>query len=302
MGLLRPRSRAVPPAEVSAQADQLQALFARAETALAPEANSGASVFVGALAILLREGLEALLIVIAMIGFLRKAERRDMLRWVHIGWIGALVAGFATWWAASSFLIISNASRELTEGFGSLIAAAILLFVGVWMHGKAQAGAWQVYVREKLDKALTRGSAWFLFFLAFIAVYREVFETIIFFAAMGGEGNGGALAAGIALGVALLALTAWAMLRLSARLPIAKFFQYSAALIAVLAVVLAGKGVKALQEAGLLGVHPFEAIGWARSPLLGIYPTLETALAQAAMIGLLVAGYLYANRKAPAAA
>ena len=116
---------------------------------------------------------------------------------------------------------------------------------------------------------------------------------------MGGQGNGAALAGGIAVALALLALIAWAMLRLSARLPIGKFFAYSAALIAVLAVVLAGKGVAALQEAGMLGVSPLS--GWPRSPMLGVYPTLETLLAQAAMIALLVAGFLYTNRK-PAAA
>jgi high-affinity iron transporter len=301
MGRLRAAiARGAPGEEIAAEAERIQALFTRAEAALAPEAGSAASIFLGALAILLREGLEALLIVVAMIGFLRKAERRDMLAYVHIGWIGALVAGAATWWAATSFITISGAGRELTEGFGSLLAAFILLIVGVWMHGKAQAGAWQAYVRDKLGKALTKGSAWFLAFLAFIAVYREVFETIIFFAAMGGEGNGAALAGGIAVGVALLALIAWAMLRLSARLPIAKFFQYSAALIAVLAVVLAGKGVAALQEAGMLGVQPLA--GFPRSPLLGIYPTVETLLAQGATVLLLAAGFLWTNRKAPATA
>ncbi|HYI49873.1 MAG TPA: cytochrome c/FTR1 family iron permease [Allosphingosinicella sp.] len=298
MGRLRAAiARGAPVEEVAAEVERIQSLYTRAEAALAPEAGSAASTFLGALAILLREGLEALLIVIAMIGFLRKAERRDMLAYVHIGWVGALVAGVATWWAASRFITISGAGRELTEGFGSLLAALILLFVGVWMHGKAQAGAWQAYVRDKLDKALTKGSAWFLAFLAFIAVYREVFETIIFFAAMGGEGNGGALIGGIAVGVALLALIAWAMLRLSARLPIGKFFQYSSVLIALLAVVLAGKGVAALQEAGMLAVHPLA--GFPRSPLLGIYPTVETLLAQAAAIVLLVAGFLWTHRKAP---
>ncbi len=301
MGRLRAAiARGAPVEEVAGQADALQALFARAESALAPEAGGAASTFLGALAILLREGLEALLIVVAMIGFLRKAERRDLLRYVHAGWAGALLAGFLTWWAATGFLTISGASRELTEGFGSVLAAAILLFVGVWMHGKAQAGAWQAYVRDRLDAALSRGSSWFLFFLAFLAVYREVFETIIFFAAMGAEGNGVALAAGIALGAALLALIAWAMLRLSARLPIAKFFQYSAALIAVLAVVLAGKGVAALQEAGMLGVSPLA--GWPRSPMLGLFPTVESMAAQAAMLALLAAGFLWTNRRTPAPA
>jgi high-affinity iron transporter len=301
MGQLRAAiARGAPPAEVNARAEQLQALFSRAESALAPEASDGASTFLGALAILLREGLEALLIVVAMIGFLRKAERRESLKYVHVGWIGALVAGAATWWAATNLITISGAGRELTEGFGSLLAAVILLFVGVWMHGKAQAGAWQAYVREKLDRALGRNSAWFLFLLAFVAVYREVFETIIFLAAMGGQGNGAAMAGGVALAVVLLGLVAWIMLRLSRALPIAKFFRYSAILIAVLAVVLAGKGVAALQESGMIGVSPLAH--FPRSPMLGIHPSLETVGAQLAMIVLLVAGYLYANRKAPVAA
>jgi high-affinity iron transporter len=281
--------------EVSRRAAALQILFDEAEGALAPEAGGGTSTFVGAFAILLREGLEALLIVVAMITFLIRAERRDLLRWVHAGWAGALAVGVATWWAATNLITISGAGRELTEGFGSLLAAAVLLFVGIWMHGKAQAGAWQAYVKVKLDKALARGSAWFLFSLAFVAVYREVFETILFFAAMGAEGNGLALAGGVAAGGALLALTAWAMLRFSAKLPIAKFFAYSAALIAVLAVVLTGKGFAALQESGLIGVTPLD--GFPRSLMLGIFPTLETMLAQAATILLLALGFLVVHRR-----
>jgi high-affinity iron transporter len=301
MGQLRAAiGRGAPVPEVTERASQLQALFDRAETALAPEAGSHASTFLGALAILLREGLEALLIVVAMIGFLRKAERPELLRYVHWGWASALALGVATWWAASHVIAISGADRELTEGFGSLIAAAILLFVGIWMHGKAQAGAWQAYVRDKLDKALSGNSVWFLFGLSFIAVYREVFETIIFFAALGGEGNGVALVAGIALALALLALTAWAMLKLSRALPIGKFFAYSAALIAVLAVVLAGKGFAALQEAGLIGVTPLES--FPRSVVLGVYPTLETILAQGVMALLLAGGFLYTRRKPAQAA
>ncbi len=284
-----------PVAEVERRTAEMQSLFDEAETALQPQASGGASVFLGALAILLREGLEALLIVVAMITFLIRAERRDLLRWVHIGWVGALAAGFATWWAATTFITISGAGRELTEGFGSLLAAAILLFVGIWMHGKARAGAWQAYVKVKLDKALSHGSNWFLFGLAFIAVYREVFETIIFFAALGEQGDGLALAGGIAAAAVLLGLVAWAMLRFSAKLPIAKFFAYSSWLIAVLAVVLAGKGFAALQESGIVGVTPLP--GFPRSPMLGIFPTAQTLGAQAATIFLLLLGYFVVHRR-----
>ena len=301
MGELRAAiGRESPAAEVAARAAGLSGLFDEADEALAPEAASASSTFLGAFAILVREGLEALLIVIAMITFLIRAERRDLLRYVHGGWLAALVAGVATWWAATSLITISGASRELAEGFGALLAAAILLFVGVWMHGKSNADAWQRYVRDKLDAALSQGSAWFLFTLSFVVVYREVFETIIFYAALGAQGDGFAMLAGIAAAALVLGLIAWAMLRYSRRLPIAKFFQYSAILIAVLAVVLAGKGVAALQEAGLIGVTPLA--GSPRIELLGIYPTLESLLAQLVMALLLAAGFYRTNRRRPALA
>lgn len=287
--------RGAPITDVEARADRIQALFTQAESAMAPSASDRASTFIGAFAILVREGLEALLIVVAMIGFLVKAERRDLLRWVNAGWVIALIAGATTWWVAESFITISGASREMTEGFGSVLAALILLFVGVWMHGKAQAGAWQRYVKEKLDRALSKGSGWFLFLLAFIAVYREVFETIIFYAALGAEGQNMALLAGFLLAVATLAVIAWAMLRFSRKLPISKFFAYSALLIAFLAVVLIGKGVAALQEAGFVGVSPLDS--FPRVTIIGLFPTLESVGAQLAMIALLIAGYLLADRR-----
>ena len=116
--------------------------------------------------------------MIAMIAFLRKAERTEVLPFVHGGWLSALVAGGLTWVAATYLIGISGAGRELVEGFGSLFAALVLLSVGIWMHGKSQAGEWQRYIQKTMQHALSRRSAWFLFGLAFLVVYREVFETI----------------------------------------------------------------------------------------------------------------------------
>jgi high-affinity iron transporter len=278
-------------AAVAGQVSEIQGLIDEAEATLAPEQASNASAFLGAFTILLREGLEALLIVVAMLAFLNKADRPEMTRPVHIGWTSALAAGALTWWVATSLISVSGASRELTEGFGSLLAAAILLFVGIWMHGKAQAGNWQRYIREKLHKALARDSAWFLFSLAFIAVYREVFETILFFTAMAAEGTVASLVAGAVAGFAVLGVIAVAMLRFSRRLPIGKFFSYSSALIAVLAVVLAGKGVAALQEAGLISIHPTPALP--RIDILGIFPTLQGISVQIATLLALMLGFAW---------
>ena len=144
-----------PVPEVRERVSALDSFFADTEQALAPSEAGAASAFVGAFTILLREGLEALLIIVAMLAFLRKAERPEMVRTVHFGWLAALVAGVGTWWAATNLLSISGASRELTEGFGSILAALILLFVGIWMHGKAQANEWQRYIKARLGAALT---------------------------------------------------------------------------------------------------------------------------------------------------
>jgi len=273
---------------------ETEALLDEAEAALAPQAASDVSTFLGALTILLREGLEALLVVIAMIGFLRRAERADAVRYVHGGWVVALLAGAATWAVATYAISISGQSRELTEGFGSLLAAVILLSVGVWMHGKAQADEWRRYIAAKMQGALSRGSAWFLFGLAFIVVYREVFETILFYAALWTQDNGGTILAGALAGVVLLAAIAWVMLRLSRTLPIAQFFRYSAILIAILAVVLAGKGVGALQEAGVIGVTPVPGVP--RLTMLGLFPTAEAIGAQLLMLAALTFGFRAAAR------
>lgn len=288
-------SKDAPVAKVRAEIESLDGLFAEAARALAPDQASNVSSFLGAFAVLLREGLEALLIVVAMIAFLRKAERTDVLPYVHGGWVAALAAGGLTWAAATFLISISGASRELTEGFGSLIAAVVLISVGLWMHGKAQADAWQVYIREKLSTALSKKSAWFLFLLAFIVVYREVFETILFLTALWTQGGGAAMLAGMGAAVVVLAVVTWVMLRLSRTLPISKFFQYSAILMAVLAVVLAGKGVAALQEAGLLDLHP---LALPRIDWLGFFPTVEGVLAQLAAITALAIGVVAARRKA----
>ncbi|MBJ7411248.1 MAG: cytochrome c/FTR1 family iron permease [Phenylobacterium sp.] len=298
MAELRNRiGRGAPVAEVQAQASAVTLLFDRAEAQLGDARGDKVSAFVGAFTVLLREGLEALLIVVAMIAFLRKAERQDVLPYVHGGWVAALAAGVATWAAATYLVTISGASRELTEGFGALLAAAVLVSVGVWMHGKSQADAWQRYIRDKLSRALSRRSAWFLFLLSFVVVYREVFETILFYTALWNSGATDAIVGGAAAAVGVLTVVAWVMLRYSGRLPIGTFFAISAGLVAVLAVVLVGKGVAALQEAGLIGVTAVP--GAPRIEILGLYATLQTLGAQLVVLAILAAGFLY-NRRAAA--
>src|SRR5690606_3807976 len=148
--------------------------------------------------------------------FLKKAERHDALRHVHVGWISALGAGVLTWVVATYVVEISGASREVTEGLGALLAAVVLLGVGLWMHQKSSAGRWQDYLKQKLSAALTPRSAWALFGLSFSAVYREVFETVLFYSALAADGNGAGLLGGFLVAVVLLTDIAWVLLRASA--------------------------------------------------------------------------------------
>ncbi|MDX2275032.1 MAG: cytochrome c/FTR1 family iron permease [Hyphomonadaceae bacterium] len=290
-------SSGAPVTEVQAQAARIRALLDVAERALSPEQANPLSSFLGAFTILLREGLEALLIVVAMIAFLVKADRRDVMNYVHGGWISALAAGALTWAAATTLISISGASREMTEGFGSIVSAIVLVSVGIWMHGKAQSDAWQKYIKDKLAQAFSRGSAWFLFLLAFVVVYREVFETILFFVALWSQGAHISMLSGAASAAVLLCLIGWALLNYSKRLPISQFFSYSALLIAILAVVLAGKGFGALQEAGLVDIHPAPT---PRIDILGLFSTWETVGAQLITLAAIGIGFWMSRRK-PAA-
>jgi len=280
---------------IEAAAKELSTLFDQTEAALAGS-NDFLSAFLGAFTILVREGVEALLVVVAMIGFLKKVERNDALRYVHAGWSLALILGVVTWAVAAYFIDISGANRELTEGFAALFAAVVLLAVGIWMHGKSLAGQWQAYIKERMSAALGRGSAIFLFVLAFVAVYREVFETILFYIALWTRGNSGAIVAGFAAGVVVLIVITFVMLRTSRRLPIGTFFAWSSALIAILAIVLTGKGVAALQEAGMLPAILVES--GPRVEVLGIYPSVIGLSLQLAVIACVALGFFLNTRRA----
>jgi high-affinity iron transporter len=278
---------------VTAQAAALNRLLDAVDQELAAGRATPTTAFLGAFTILVREGLEALLIVVAMIAFLRKAYRDDAVRYVHAGWVLALAAGAVTWVMATYAISVSGAGREVTEGLSSLFAAVVLLGVGIWMHQKSVGGRWQAYLRAKLSAALDRRSMIFLFGLSFIAVYREVFETILFYAALWTEGQKPAVGAGLFARAIALVAVAWVLLRTSRRLPVATFFAASSALIAVLALVLTGKGMQALQEAGWLATTPvaFPRIDW-----LGVFPSRQSLTAQALILSIVVVAF-FVNRR-----
>lgn len=269
---------------------KLQMMLTQAQDALTTATDDPLAAFLGAFTILLREGLEALLVVVAMVAFLKKADRKDVLIYVHAGWVVALIGGGVTWAVATYLVDLSGASREMTEGFAAIFAAVVLLGVGIWMHQKSMAGRWQAYVKEKLSSALNRRSAFMLFILSFVTVYREVFETVLFYAALWTGGNGGYMLLGMGAAIVILAVVAFVLLRTSARLPIGQFFAASSALVAILAFVMIGKGVAALQKVGIFDITP---ISFPQVDLLGIYPTTQTVIAQLLILVIIVASVIY---------
>ena len=289
------QSRA-PKETVEAEARAILALLDTARQRLDAARLSPATTFTSALVILLREGLEAILVLAALIAMLIKSGRREALRYVHAGWIAALVLGAITWMAASYVVTLSGASREVTEGVTALVAAAMLLYVGFWMHRHAHAARWKAYLETRVQSALSGRTLWGLAAISFVAVYREVFETVLFYQTLwieAGPAGRVAVGGGFAAAVVGLGLLAWLVLKLGLRLPIGWFFGLGSALMAVLAVVLAGKGIAALQHAGKVPVGPLDLPA---IPSLGVYPTWQGVVTQLALVLLILAAFGYSRR------
>ncbi|HET9482693.1 MAG TPA: cytochrome c/FTR1 family iron permease [Xanthomonadales bacterium] len=291
-----------PADEVAALAAEADDGFAAVSTALGENRASGATAAMSAFLILFREGLEAILVIAAVLALLVRAGRKDAVRWVHAGWIAALALGGVTWLAARSLIDISGATREVTEGVTALVAAAILVYVGFWLHSKSYAQAWQKFIQSHLKGAVSGGTVWALAGVSFLAVYREAFETVLFYEALWAQGGTQAQILGgmVAAVVALLAISLL-IFRYGMRLPIGPFFAISSILLALLAVVFTGQGVAALQEAGTLPVDP---LPFARVSLLGVFPTVQTTVAQALVLAVVVIGFAWTYRvqRAPAPA
>lgn len=290
--------QSAPPTDVEARAAALHAMLEEAAATLNSTASSSPAVnFASSLVILLREGVEAFLVLATIVAFLIKTGRRDALVYVHLGWLGALAAGVATWLATKSLISFSSADREVVEGTVALVAAGMLLYVGYWLHSHSYAQRWQQFVRSHLHHNLGSGTVWGLSLVSFIAVYREVAETILFYEALwlqAGPAGHNALIAGVITAAALLLLVAWLMFRLSIRLPLQLFFRANAVLLVILAVIFAGKGVAALQEAGKL---PANHINFPRVDLLGIHPSAEGVGLQLILIAAAFAWLAYSRTR-----
>lgn len=294
---LRARLEAgAPPAEVQAAIGALLADVTRAEMLLGAGSarQSFTSTAVASGGILLREGVEAALLIAALLGIAAQAGLADRRRWVHLGWGSAMVLGAVTWIVSSRLIAISGASRELVEGVTALLATAVLFYVSWSLLAKKEVARWMKFLRGQVSP---RRAAISLFGVSFLAAYREAFETVLFYQTLLAT-SASAMAAliGAAAGAVILVALVFAYTRAGRFAPPQVFFKVSSYLLYGLAVVFAGQGVAALQLTGALPIH---ALRVPSVPALGLHPTVETCLAQGALIALALLALLL-NRRAPA--
>ena len=278
----------LPVAQAQQRLDTAKAKLKESADLLGSDGLSWTLSYISGLLILLREGLEAILVLAAILAFLRNTGQQSAVRSVNVGWGLALVAGLATWALAAYVIDVSGSQRELLEGATALFASVMVLWLGVWMHDRRHAAAWQDYIKSSL---VGGGGRFGFAILAFFSVYRELFEVILFYETLwlqAGPAGHNAVLAGGATALVLLVGLAWVILRGSAKLPLSLFFSINAGLLCALSVVFAGHGVKALQEAGIFGTRPvpFFEFDW-----LGIHADAYSLSAQAVAIIAIVVLY-----------
>lgn len=280
-----------PIADISAEVETIKTelLAARAiiETPLSPTGT-----VVQSTTILLREGLEAVLILAALTGAIA-AEGIASRRWrrpVLAGVGMALLASFALWYAAGHLFAISTLQRELLEGTTALLAAAVLIYMThtIFSH---RGGGHMARMRESLKGGVSASG---IFALAFFVVFREGFETVLFYEALLADANASYVLIGLLIGTVICAAVAWMIFGMGARLPIKLFFRITGVLLAVLSVVLVGTGIRGLQTAAVISATPvswFPDVDWLQL-YLGLYPVAEALIAQALVAAFFIGGWL----------
>lgn len=283
--------------EIRAALDLLVQYLREDANRLDGKEESAPAVFLASLLIIAREGFEAIIIVGAIVAYLVKSGNGKKTAAVYWGSLIALGASVLMAIALSRLSAISGANQEIIEGVTMLIAVAVLFYVSNWMVGKAEADAWSGYIESKVESSLARGSVFSLAFAAFLAVFREGAEVILFYQALLADTQTYINMIWAGLGVGLVALVViYILIRvLSFRLPLKPFFLGTSVLLSVMAISFIGSGIKELQEGNVIGVTPVN--GLSSVDLLGIYPTLETLIPQAVLLAITVATFVLQIRK-----
>ena len=241
-----------------------------------------------AMLILLREGLEALLVVMALVSALRVANRPQGYKWVGGGVIAGLVLSLVAAFALQRLFpsASSGTNREIIEGAVGIVAVLMILTIGAWLHSKSSLNAWQAYIKKHMNKALTTGSFISLFALSFLSVFREGAETILFYVGILPNISTESFALGVGIAVILLVILAVVILKSSVKLPVPTMFKILTWVLYILGFKILGVSVHALQLTAVLPTTIIDIlpnIEW-----LGFYATLQTIIAQLVYIALIL--------------
>lgn len=249
--------------------------------------------------ILFREGLEAVLLIAILLGSLEAARAADYRRPLVWGVAGALLATAATFLLATFVIEIAPVNREVLEAVTALLAVAVLFWVSFWLVSRLEQKRWMEFMRARTASAIAAGGAVAFAGLGFTAVYREGFETVLFYQALTLFAQGlvlwvvlGAVAATLAL-----AGVGYAIFGLGRKLPLKPLLIGGVSILLLLSVAFAGNAVRSLQEVDVIDATPIEG-GWARLPvflaeLTGIHPTTEGIAVQLALLGVYLCGAIY---------
>lgn len=282
---------------VRAEIDTILKMLHEDANELDGKKESGISVFLAALVIILREGTEAILVIAAISAYLVRSGNSTMVRTVYASAFAAIIASIAAAIAIQYVFDISGANQEIIEGAAMLLATVVLFFVSNWMFSKAEAQAWKHYVENKVQTAVATGSGFALGAAAFLSVFREGAETILFYQAMlaDAKDHNDMIWLGFGLG-SLILVAIFLIIRFgSMKLPLKPFFIGTSILMYIMAIAFAGGGVKELQEADIISVTPVNYIQ--SVDILGIYPTVETLVPQAIMVLIVVISIIYYRQK-----
>ena len=244
--------------------------------------------FVTAFGLLVREGLEAILVIVAIVAYLIKTGNKNMLKGVYLGSFAAIIASVILAWALDTLMgEQSGVARELLEGWTMFLAVAVLFYVSNWMLSKADTIAWENYISGKVQQSIDSKSQWTLIFAAFIAVMREGAELILFYSAAftGGMSNPAYIAYGIGAGILVL-VAVWVAFRyFSVKLPLRAFFMFTSILLFLMCISFMGKGVVELTEADVIsGRTVIPAMKGFSIEILSIYDRAETLIPQIMLV------------------
>jgi len=252
---------------------------------------------VSGFSVIFREGVEAVLVLAALLGYLRASQSQSLGRYIFYGVGLAVLASVLSWLLVHYLIRITPLAREVSEAVISFLAVGVLFWVNFWLIRRLDQKRWMEFMRARAWSAMASGSSVGLIILGFTAVYREGLETALFYEVLTLMSTRMELylLLGFGAGVVALGATTWVILKTSRRLPIHRFFQITVTLLMILSVTFIGSAVNSLQESGFIGttllVGSVPRLPYLLATLTGFHPAVETIAAQAFMVGLYVMGW-----------